>query len=1501
MAQAKHTFVESKMNKDLDDRLLSGGQYRNAINVAVSKSEQSDVGALENVLGNYSINNFFPQSFTPPPQLDIIGWYLSDTDNTIFVFLTNYTDPNNPESNISQPATTNSSCYINQYNIITGAASILVEGSFLNFSTSERISGVNLIEDFLFWTDNRNQPRKINVKTAFQNTNNSPRYYISEDTISVAKYNPYIPIDVQKTTTVVSGSPITILEVNPAGSGAKVGKNLTLEIYNDTTLTYGSQDCLNEDSYDGGAGWSTPSGIVFFQLGLVNLSNIPIYTWFIYQGQLGQVYAKEAGSIDGFYALGSFTSGGPASDTIVFLESNIRDTTSSHLPPSGRLKVTNMSSSVSVTVGEYEGLGSAAAEPANLKVEWLSGGDEFGAGQDTYRSSLPLGLFGPLRDFATERVISGANDPTYLEDTRGLKLTDSQGNQFWESVKITSNHFSTDDIRCCFFVDDTLSVAGQRSFYGKPLKNNGGGATNWDVFFSITGGMEFPAESVSYFDFALPNPYYNPTWAGDKQNLKEKFVRFAYRFKFDDNEYSLVSPFTQTMFIPEQDGYFYKDTPIFNQGKSSTLINQLEQAGKSTIVDWFENKGTEFTLDIPLEYPVNELNEKLKVVEVDILYKESDGLALKVVDSIDFTLLNSEIASNSTNTFSYVYNSAKPYKVLPENVLTRTSDKVPIRALAQETSGNRIMYGNFIDKHSSPSTLKYSASVGPKFAPQVGESNDSWLQYPNHTLKQNRSYQIGVVLTDRYGRQSDVIVAEPEDSIVTYNGIDFSDSTIYHKYKDETFVSNQDWNLGLLGWKGDSLKVLFEDVIPENIADRPGYPGLYNGDITSSQYNPLGYFTYKIVVKQKQQDYYNVYLPSLLWGQPVKAPITLNWVGDNPLSPNLSNITVTGSDKMYGVTDANLLSPGMSFVLTQPGTVNTYNFTVTKIVDSTTIQFSPAAQVDFWGGWTEPLSAQFGQATVLFSYQNTYSTDVYLPDSMSTTLLSDNINKIPPDLETIRPNQTMYRTSDLEIIPRVARSFANQIEEGTPTICTIDYTAQLFPGLSTENVDVLGNFNDIIGENDNLPTGLYDQSKNPVLAILSNKLQIGSAITDESYPAVFETAPTTSELDIFWESGTSGLISELNQDIITGPAPTSILGLGFTQNEEIDYDATPAVIWSFSMLDALGGIVTQGTVVDVTLAAVNGVVDGNGVDVTADYSFTAGSPSSDIWSIETNKSTIFKEDQAHNQRIFTFIINMVGGQTFTLFSQTFSIINSSPVIANQTGQIPPTGIGITPFPGFADFTLDIADPRVVSINPETVPVIDNSSAQYRISGTNGSGILTWPTVGDDQYDEVAYSLAVRTADDVTAPLFSQTNPTAGFGITELVPLTNNPPYVPTRYGLTFTWDANLNIVAGTEMWIDWRLWDCNNAVMQNSKLYTQVASGFPSQTLIKVTYIDSLAPEQVTFTALAPNAFYPTPQDGCFGYPGNSGQAAPPIFTNSNDYDFSTDGGIILIVPGECT
>ena len=52
MAKIINNFIKGKMNKDLDDRLCLMVEYRNAINAQVSKSEGSNVGALENALGN---------------------------------------------------------------------------------------------------------------------------------------------------------------------------------------------------------------------------------------------------------------------------------------------------------------------------------------------------------------------------------------------------------------------------------------------------------------------------------------------------------------------------------------------------------------------------------------------------------------------------------------------------------------------------------------------------------------------------------------------------------------------------------------------------------------------------------------------------------------------------------------------------------------------------------------------------------------------------------------------------------------------------------------------------------------------------------------------------------------------------------------------------------------------------------------------------------------------------------------------------------------------------------------------------------------------------------------------------------------------------------------------------------------------------------------------------------------------------------------------------------
>ena len=84
MAEIKNTFLKGKMNQDLDSRLLPNGEYREAINLMISRSEGSTVGEFENVLGNTSISNLNGDNAV------IIGHYVNETTNKVYLFATGY-------------------------------------------------------------------------------------------------------------------------------------------------------------------------------------------------------------------------------------------------------------------------------------------------------------------------------------------------------------------------------------------------------------------------------------------------------------------------------------------------------------------------------------------------------------------------------------------------------------------------------------------------------------------------------------------------------------------------------------------------------------------------------------------------------------------------------------------------------------------------------------------------------------------------------------------------------------------------------------------------------------------------------------------------------------------------------------------------------------------------------------------------------------------------------------------------------------------------------------------------------------------------------------------------------------------------------------------------------------------------------------------------------------------------------------------------------------------
>ena len=84
MAKAVNTFLKSKMNKDLDARLLPKGEYRDAYNIQISRSEGEGVGTVENVLGNYAVFDF--ENITGISGLYCIGSHSDDNSNTVFIF-----------------------------------------------------------------------------------------------------------------------------------------------------------------------------------------------------------------------------------------------------------------------------------------------------------------------------------------------------------------------------------------------------------------------------------------------------------------------------------------------------------------------------------------------------------------------------------------------------------------------------------------------------------------------------------------------------------------------------------------------------------------------------------------------------------------------------------------------------------------------------------------------------------------------------------------------------------------------------------------------------------------------------------------------------------------------------------------------------------------------------------------------------------------------------------------------------------------------------------------------------------------------------------------------------------------------------------------------------------------------------------------------------------------------------------------------------------------------
>ena len=1084
MAEVTNAFLKSKMNQDLDARILPKGEYRSALNLQISRSEGSTVGEFEQIPGTTELVS----ALDSDAKLEIIGTYVDNTNKVIYLFSTTFRSTDN-----NQRALGTDKCFIHQLDLSTSSTAPpvkLVEGSFLNFDKRFPIYGINLIETLLFFTDNKNQPRKINVALANPTGSSAPTKYAYEPQISVAKYFPYQPIVAmnrfQTNSTSAIGTSDTVWGIADT-SKIQVGDIVTIKDKNNSTIL---------------------------------IDNI-------------------------IYVIGVFAS---------------------------TIKVSSGPSSALTGVVKLD---FSRPSMTNKKEEYVS---------NFFTGNITAVAGGAVGDLITVGVITGS---TFKDPIIGMLVTCST-----DAAKIATG---TGIIPANTGVIQTVARVS---------------ATSFTITLDVTNTLVVNNKLV-----IGNNPDYNSTWKGNPAFLEGRYVRFSYRFKFEDNEYSLMAPFSQIMFIPKQKGFF-------GLGQD-TSDEDMESAYKSTILAWFENNIDSIDLRIPIPREMDQsailnrtaLSAYYLISDIDILYKESDALSVKVLDTvslssdIDFTVIDyDDFVQGDVNQYFYDYNyeSSKPYKTLPESQTVRVYDRVPIRALGQEVTGNRVTYGNFVDNHTAPESINYNTS-----AQQKSIVFDNFTQFPNSSLKQNRTYQVGIVLADMYGRQSDVILSS-NDNVLGSSG-----STVFHPYTEADETANGQ----TFSWIGDALRVTFNEAIATRSRNyETGEPGWFTPT------NPLGWFSYKVVVKQQEQDYYNVYMPGFVNGYPVTQD----------LERNISYFTPLFGDNVNKIPrDLNEVGPNQ-----------------TQYTSSTKLY----CRVNNPNIFYRDVSGKFNSSP--YNIQ-------YFPGNKGDTVL--NI-------------QTMI-DGELCAIP-----FISGRSKGTYNDVIQTGSAQVFAQAGNGKIP----WGTGPGESNGtglLAAPFYNLENNPLIAQVSmgalTTNPVGAICTDEQYIVppvsvtngvtysfgavltIAETDPTESLLAIFWETSSSGYLPDFNETITTqDPGVTSATELSFTFPENLAADGVIDAAWSFK--DGGGTIVTPST--GVLSATILSVYSNNGgVNVTNEVPFAIVQDSTDYtYELKTGPNATFwygtssPQDNVY-QITYAVTYTPTGSATFnSTVSQTISLTNVAP-------------------------------------------------------------------------------------------------------------------------------------------------------------------------------------------------------------------------------------------------
>ena len=696
MAEYIHTFTVGRMNKDLDERLVPNGEYRDALNLDLANSDASDVGALQNVVGNIQLRGnsttggSWTQSYIDALTNPVcIGTYRDDINERIYWFIAS--DPD-PISGVSISA-------IAEYDQTKNAVKpILVDNAnILNFSSEYLITGINIIDKFLFWTDDQTEPKKINIEkfrtgsSDFVTQTKIPLYLpaVNANPESYSDFLSGRPDFVEADVTVIKKSPLTAPTLNIAAS--KFGNNSAGDGIPGTGLspvrtTYEDADQEN---------FTFIPNVAFEP---EDYESMPTYGDYVFNT------SPVTGSAN-YYANTSL--GANWDGTVTFNVNPAYGNDENGIPVWADDDILNMKSNY--------------VDPLN----------------NIYDYEIRLLISAINGNAVTGKIQSISTNILKFEDSNGVNI---------------------------------------------PLQ--------WEIVLE---------EGVPMFEYIFP--------------------RFAYRWKYIDNEYSCYSPFTDVAFIGGKFEYVSSDG--YNIGMTNNVRKLIIES-----LDW----GTE------------------EVVEIDLLFKQSNSPVVYTVDTLKRQDSTTQTPTGPVINNTFEIKTELIGAVVESNQLLRPWDNVPRLAKGQEITGNRILYANYLQNYNVGTvnldvslTRKNHKSLQQSIVDEYGWPNQ-FTGLPEPSLKSIRTYQAGIVYKDAYGRETPVFT-----SVNGSFDLNVIDSDAVNKISVQPVSSPPDW--------ATHYKFFIKEMSNEyyNLAMDRFYPA-EDGNVwlsfPSSERNKVSEETYLILKKQ---------------------------------------------------------------------------------------------------------------------------------------------------------------------------------------------------------------------------------------------------------------------------------------------------------------------------------------------------------------------------------------------------------------------------------------------------------------------------------------------------------------------------------------------------------------------------------------------------------------------------------------------------------------------------